>query len=334
MGGELARGGARRPGERKVSRFLARRAVEIVLVLAIMSFVIYALIGLMPGDPIDLMISADPHLTAADAARLKALYGLDQPLTERYWAWLKAAISGDFGYSRLYVQPALQVLLPRLGNTALLMGLSFALTLAIAWPLGIFAARRPGSGFDNAANFLSFAAISVPSFWLALMLILVFAVSLGWLPAGGISTIGDGGALDRARHLLLPVLTLTLVNFGPHLRYMRAAMIETLGQDYVRTARAKGAGEARILIHHALRNALIPVITVVALSFGSLFSGALITETMFAYPGMGKLIYDSVLSNDFNLALAGLLFATLMTLLANLAADIAYAVADPRIVYR
>jgi peptide/nickel transport system permease protein len=317
-----------------MSRFLARRAVEIVLVLAIMSFVIYALIGLMPGDPIDLMISADPHLTAADAARLKALYGLDQPLTERYWAWLKAAISGDFGYSRLYVQPALQVLLPRLGNTALLMGLSFALTLAIAWPLGIFAARRPGSGFDNAANFLSFAAISVPSFWLALMLILVFAVSLGWLPAGGISTIGDGGALDRARHLLLPVLTLTLVNFGPHLRYMRAAMIETLSQDYVRTARAKGAGEARILIHHALRNALIPVITVVALSFGSLFSGALITETMFAYPGMGKLIYDSVLSNDFNLALAGLLFATLMTLLANLAADIAYAVADPRIVYR
>jgi peptide/nickel transport system permease protein len=317
-----------------MSRFLARRAVEIVLVLAIMSFVIYALIGLMPGDPIDLMISADPHLTAADAARLKALYGLDQPLAARYWAWLKAALSGDFGYSRLYVRPALQVLLPRLGNTALLMGLSFALTLAIAWPLGVVAARRPGSGFDNAANFLSFAAISVPSFWLALMLILVFAVSLGWLPAGGISTIGDGSALDRARHLMLPVLTLTLVNFGPHLRYMRAAMIETLGQDYIRTARAKGASEARILIRHALRNALIPVITVVALSFGSLFSGALITETMFAYPGMGKLIYDSVLGNDFNLALAGLLFATLMTLLANLAADIAYAVADPRIVYR
>jgi len=317
-----------------MSRFLARRVIEIALLLAIMSFVIYALIGLMPGDPIDLMISSDPHLTAADAARLKALYGLDQPLIERYWAWLKAALSGDFGYSRLYVQPALQVLLPRLGNTALLMGVSFTLTLAIAWPLGILAARRPGSAFDGAANLLSFAAISVPSFWLALMLILIFAVYLGWLPAGGIATIGDGGFIDRARHLILPVLTLTLVNFGPHLRYMRASMIETLNQDYVRTARAKGAGETRILLHHALRNALIPVITVVALSFGSLFSGALITETMFAYPGMGKLIYDSVLSNDFNLALAGLLFATLMTLLANLAADIAYAVADPRIVYR
>ena len=317
-----------------MSRFLARRAVEILLVLAIMSFVIYALIGLMPGDPIDLMISADPHLTAADAARLKALYGLDQPLAERYWEWLKAALTGDFGYSRLYVRPALQVLLPRLGNTALLMGLSFTLTLAVAWPLGILAARRPGSAFDNAANFFSFAAISVPSFWLALMLILLFAATLGWLPAGGIETIGDGGGIDRARHLVLPVLTLTLVNVGPHLRYMRASMIETLGQDYIRTARAKGAGEARILLHHALRNALIPVVTVVALGFGSLFSGALVTETMFAYPGMGKLIYDSVLSNDFNLALAGLLFATLMTLLANLAADIAYAVADPRIVYR
>ena len=317
-----------------MSRFLIRRALEILLVLAIMSFVIYALIGLMPGDPIDLMIASDPHLTAADAVRLKALYGLDKPLIERYFAWLGGVLRGDFGYSRLYVRPALQVLLPRLGNTALLMGLSFTLTLAIAWPLGILASRRPGSLFDSAANLLSFAAISVPSFWLALMLILIFAVSLGWLPAGGDATIGDGGLIDRALHLALPVLTLTLVNFGIHLRYMRAAMGETLGQDYIRTARAKGASEARILLSHALRNALVPVITVVALSFGALFSGALVTETMFAYPGMGKLIYDSVLGNDFNLALAGLLFATLMTLLANLAADIAYAVVDPRIAYR
>jgi peptide/nickel transport system permease protein len=317
-----------------MSRFLIRRALEILLVLAIMSFVIYALIGLMPGDPIDLMIASDPHLTAADAVRLKALYGLDKPLIERYFAWLGGVLRGDFGYSRLYVRPALQVLLPRLGNTALLMGLSFTLTLAIAWPFGILASRRPGSLFDSAANLLSFAAISVPSFWLALMLILIFAVSLGWLPAGGDATIGEGGLIDRARHLALPVLTLTLVNFGIHLRYMRAAIGETLGQDYIRTARAKGASEARILLGHALRNALVPVITVVALSFGALFSGALVTETMFAYPGMGKLIYDSVLGNDFNLALAGLLFATLMTLLANLAADIAYAVVDPQIAYR
>jgi peptide/nickel transport system permease protein len=317
-----------------VTRFVVLRLLQMAVVLAVMSFVIYALIGLMPGDPIDVMIASNPHLTPADAARLKALYGLDRPLLERYWAWAQAALGGDFGYSRLYVKPAFAVLLPRLANTALLMGASFALALGLALPLGIAAARRPGSWFDRAANLVAFAFISVPSFWLALVLILVFAVALGLLPAGGIATVGDGGVADRLAHLVLPVATLTLVNLGGHLRYMRAAMIETLRQDYIRTARAKGAGELRVLLAHALRNALIPVITVIALSFGSLFSGALITETMFAYPGMGKLIYDAVMGNDFNLALAGLLLATAMTLVANLAADIAYAAADPRISYR
>jgi peptide/nickel transport system permease protein len=317
-----------------MGRFVLVRLVEVAVVLAVMSFVIYALIGLMPGDPIDLMITADPHLTATDVARLKALHGLDRPLGERYLAWARDALAGDFGYSRLYARSALATLLPRLANTGVLMGASFVLALAIALPLGIAAARRPGGTFDNLANLLSFAGISIPPFWLALMLILVFAVTLGWLPAGGIAAIGDGGPLDRLSHLALPVATLTLASVGGHLRFMRAAMIETLRQDYIRTARAKGASEARVLLGHALRNALIPVITVIALSFGSLFSGALITETMFAYPGMGKLIYDAILGNDFNVALAGLLFATLLTLLSNLAADIAYAVADPRISYR
>jgi peptide/nickel transport system permease protein len=305
-----------------------------MLVLAVMSFIIYALIGLMPGDPIDQMLTADPHLTAADAARLKALYGLDRPLGERYLAWAHAALSGDLGYSRLYAKPAVAALLPRLANTAVLMLSSFVLSLAIALPLGAAAARRPGSALDTAANLLSFAGMSIPPFWFALVLILVFAVALGWLPAGGIATIGDGGVIDRARHLVLPVTTLTVASIGTYLRFARAAMIEALRQDYARTARAKGASEARVLWGHAFRNALVPVITVVALSFGSLFSGALITETMFAYPGMGKLIYDAILGNDFNLALAGLLFATLLVLLSNLAADIAYAAADPRISYR
>jgi len=300
----------------------------------VMSFIIYALIGLMPGDPIDQMLTADPHLTAADAARLKALYGLDRPLGERYLAWARAALSGDLGYSRLYAKPAVAALLPRLANTAILMLSSFTLSLAIALPLGAAAARRPGSALDIAANLLSFAGASIPSFWFALVLILVFAVALGWLPAGGIATIGDGGIADRARHLVLPVTTLTVASIGTYLRFARAAMIEALRQDYARTARAKGASEERVLWGHAFRNALVPVITVVALSFGSLFSGALITETMFAYPGMGKLIYDAILGNDFNLALAGLLFATLLVLLSNLAADIAYAAADPRISYR
>jgi peptide/nickel transport system permease protein len=317
-----------------VTRFIAIRLLQMLAVLAVMSFIIYGLIGLMPGDPIDLMLTADPHLTSADAARLKALYGLDQPLAKRYAAWAQAALSGDFGYSRLYSTRVTAALLPRLGNTGLLMGTSFLVALGLALPLGVLAARRPGAAFDVAANLAAFAGISVPPFWLALMLILVFAASLGWLPAGGVATIGDGGVLDRLRHLVLPVATLSAASLGGYLRFMRAAMVEAMRQDYVRTARAKGASEARVLWRHALRNALIPVITVVALSFGSLFSGALITETMFAYPGMGKLIYDAILGNDFNLALAGLLFATLLVLLSNLAADIAYAAADPRITYR
>jgi peptide/nickel transport system permease protein len=317
-----------------MTRFILLRLLQALAVVAIMSFIIYTLIGLMPGDPIDLMISSNPHLTSADAARLKALYGIDRPLLERYVAWAAAALQGDFGYSRLYLQPALQTLLPRLGNTALLMGASLLCAYTLALPLGIAAARRPGSGYDNAINLLCFAGISVPPFWLALMLILIFAATLGLLPAGGIATIGDGGLADRLRHLVLPVTTLTLASMGAHLRYVRASVIETLRQDYIRTARAKGASELRVLAHHALRNALIPVVTVLALSFGSLFSGALITETMFAFPGMGKLIYDAILGNDFNLALAGLLLATATVLLANLAADIAYAAIDPRISYR
>jgi peptide/nickel transport system permease protein len=306
----------------------------VLAVLAVMSFIIYGLIGLMPGDPIDLMLTADPHLTSADAARLKTLYGLDQPLAKRYATWAQAALSGDFGYSRLYATRVTAALLPRLGNTGLLMGTSFLVALGLALPLGVLAARRPGAAFDVAANLAAFAGISVPPFWLALMLILVFAASLGWLPAGGAATIGDGGVTDRLRHLVLPVATLSAASLGGYLRFVRAAMVEAMRQDYVRTARAKGASETRVLWGHALRNALIPVITVVALSFGTLFSGALITETMFAYPGMGKLIYDAILGNDFNLALAGLLFATLLVLLSNLAADIAYAAADPRITYR
>jgi peptide/nickel transport system permease protein len=317
-----------------MTRFVSTRIFQMIVVIAIMSFIVYALIGLMPGDPIDLMISSNPRLSPADAVRLKAIYGLDKPLIERYFAWARAALTGDFGYSRLYLQPVLNVLIPRLGNTAVLMSASLICAYALALPLGMIAARRPGSIADNLVNLLAFAGISVPSFWLALMLILVFAATLGWLPAGGVETIGDGSLPDRLRHLVLPVATLTLVSMGAHLRYIRASIIETLRQDFIRTARAKGAGEFRVMAGHALRNAFIPVVTVLALSFGNLFSGALITETMFAYPGMGKLIYDSILGNDFNLALAGLLVATVMVLLGNLAADIAYSAIDPRISYQ
>jgi peptide/nickel transport system permease protein len=315
-------------------RFIATRLIEIAAVLAVMSFLIYVLIGLMPGDPIDLMRSADPHMTAADVARLKAVYGVDRPLLERYLAWAHATLSGDLGYSRLFGTPVVAALLPRLANSLALMGLSFLLAFVCALGLGIAAARRPNSSLDAAINLFCFASVSVPTFWLALILILVFAGELGWLPAGGMATAGAAEAGNRLRHLVLPVATLTIANLGGYTRYVRAAMRDALAQDHIRTARAKGAGEVRVVFHHALRTALVPVVTILALSFGGLVSGALVTETMFAYPGMGKLIFDAVMGNDYNLALAGLLLATATTMAANFAADLAYAWLDPRVSYR
>lgn len=310
---------------------LSERLLHSLIVLLIMSFVIYALMGLMPGDPIDLMVSADPKMTSADAERLRALYGLDTPLVERYLNWLTSALKGNLGFSRLHAKPVLEVLLPAMGNTVVLLGLAFALSLLIALPLGIFAASRPYTKTDYVINFAAFAGISTPPFWLALLLIILFAVIWGILPAGGMGTLGEGGLWENFRFLILPIMSLTIASIGGHTRYMRAAMIETLRQDFIRTARAKGLSEPRVILGHGLRNALIPVVTIIALDFGTLFSGALITETIFAYPGMGRLIFDSIMGNDYNLALLALLLATALTLTGNILADIAYNRLDPRI---
>ena len=313
--------------------FLTRRLVGIAIVLTVMSFVVFILIGLMPGDPIDIMIASNPDLTPADGQRLKRLHGLDLPLWERYTNWLGGLLSGDFGFSRTYNRPVLDILLPRLGNTVMLLGLSSLVAIAIAIPLGVIAATRPQSPLDSAINLFCFAGISVPPFWLALVFIIFFAVTLGWLPAGGMGA-PDIGLFGRLEFLVLPVATLTIASLAGYTRFARAAMIEVLRQDYIRTARAKGLGPGSTVFGHGLRNAMLPLTTIIALDFGSLFSGALITETMFGYLGMGKLIYDSILGNDFNLALVGLLLATLVVLIGNFLADIAYAVLDPRISFR
>ncbi len=314
-----------------MARFLAGRLFESLIVLAVMSFVVYLLIGLMPGDPVDLMISGNPKMTSVDAERLRALYGIDRPIVERYLTWATAALHGDFGYSRTYTQPVLDILWPRLGNTIVLMGISLALALAIAIPLGVYAAFRPYSRADYAINLFCFAGISVPAFWFALLCIILFAVKLQWLPAGGMETVGATGFVDRVQHLILPVLVLTVFQIGSFTRFLRASMIQTLRQDYIRTARAKGVGTMRLLLGHAMRNALLSLVTIVGLSFGSLFSGALITEIMFSWLGMGKLMYDAILGNDYNLALVGLLFATGATLLGNFLADVAQVALDPRV---
>jgi peptide/nickel transport system permease protein len=319
-----------------MSRYLAARAVEIAVTLALMSFIVYLLIGLMPGDPIDMMLSGDPKMTSADAARLRAAYGVDKPLLERYAAWGVQALQGNFGYSRSFGQPVLDVLGPRLVNTLELAGLAFVLSIAIALPLGIWAAARPHSRADYLINLFCFAGISTPPFWLALLLITLFAVALGWLPAGGMADLRPDATwqtivAQKVRFAILPVLTLTLLQLGSYTRFMRGAMIETLRQDFIRTARAKGAGERGVLLGHAFANALAPMLTVLGLSFGGLFSGALITETMFAWPGMGKAIYNAILENDYNLALVGLLVATFATIVGNLLADLALVAVDPRV---
>ena len=314
-------------------RYFAHRAFEAGLLLVAMSFVIYLLLGLMPGDPIDIMASGDPDMTSADVARLKALYGLDRPLVERYANWAAAALSGDFGFSRLHTRPVLEVIGPRLWNTTVLMGLSFFFALIIAIPLGILAAVRVRTWIDYGINLIAFAGFSLPSFWLALLLILLFSVTLGWLPAGGVQSVGRDDWWDWFLHLIMPVTALTLLTMGRIIRFTRAAMIEALRQDYIRTAKAKGLGTVSVVVGHAMRNAMIPVVTVLALDFGTLFSGALVIEQIFAYQGMGKLIYDSILGSDFNVALVGLLFATALTLISNLGADVIYGWLDPRITY-
>lgn len=308
------------------------RLWQSVIVILVMSFLLYLLIGLMPGDPIEMMLEGNPAITSDMVAQLRALQGLDQPLYYRYWNWLRAGLQGDFGYSSLYYLPVMQVLWSGLLVTLQLMAITVIVSIPLALLLGILASRKPNGWVDNAIGLFAFASISLPNFWFALLLIMLFSVQLGWLPASGTPLLSHEATLwDTLKHMIMPVTVLALIYVGPLLRYVRASMIETLSSDYIRTARSKGLSEAHIIVRHALRNALIPMVTVVALSFGSLFSGSLITEAIFGINGMGKMIYDAISRFDFNLALIGLLLATIVTLLCSLLSDLAYALLDPRI---
>lgn len=305
------------------TRFVLARLSQMLLTLGVMSFLVYMLVGLMPGDPVDLMMAGNPHMTPEDAARLKALYGLDQPLLTRYGQWLQTLLSGDAGYSRLYGLPVGEVLMPRLLNTALLMGLSLLLTLLISLPLGVYTAVHRGSAADKIINIFCLSFMSMPAFWLALLLISFFAVTLHWLPASA--------ALDQPLSLLLPVLTVTLASLAVYIRHMRSAMVEALKADHIKTALAKGCSPRRVVWNHAFKNAVPPVVTLMMLDLGALFGGAVTIETIFAYPGMGKLMFDAVMGNDFNLALMGFLLLTTFVMLGNFLADIAYHCLDPRV---
>lgn len=317
-------------------RFLLGRAVQGGLVLLVLSLAVYLLIGLMPGDPIDLMVAGDPNLSAADAARLKALYGLDQPLLSRWWGWLGELVQGRLGYSRLYGRPVLELVAERLPLTLLLVGLGLGGALLIAVPLGVLAAAQPpgvlGALIDGLVNLLAYAAAALPVFWSGLLLILLFAVQLGWLPPHAAAAADPALPWgERLAALILPVTVLILATLPSYLRQTRQGVREALDSPYIRLVRAKGAGPVRVVLRHALRNAAIPLATLLALDLGMLVSGAVVTETIFALPGMGRTIYEAIMGSDYNLALVCLLLACAATLIGTVLADLAYAVLDPRI---
>lgn len=307
-----------------MTRILATRLAQIAFTLAILSFCAFALIALMPGDPIEVAIAGDPRLTAEDAARLRALHGLDRPFIERYLAWASGLLRGDFGYSRLFAQPVAALLGPALMSTLALAGTALVIALVVGVALGALAASRP-----RAAPFVDAIAVmgqAMPTFWLGILLIIAFAVTLGWLPAGGAAEQGIG-----LHHLVLPVATLAIAHLAAYARHSAASLETTLTEPWIRSARARGASEARVLVRHAFPNAALPVLQIAALDAGALAGGALVTETVFARPGMGKLLYDAVMGNDTNLALVALLLVALVTMLATLGADLAQRALDPRL---
>lgn len=320
--------------------FILRRIVQTLVVIAVLSYVCFGLMNLMPGDPVEMMISSNPKITAADVVRLRSFYGLDQPMYKRYLSWVGDLLQGELGYSRTYRIPVTEMMGPALFSTFILSVASLTFSLLIAVPLGILCALKPNSRTDYIVNLFNFAGISVPSFWLGIVLIIIFAVNLQWLPAGGYQTTGMeyetdwDEIVDKAKFLILPVLSLSIQSIGRFSRFTRSSMLEAMRNDFIRTARAKGLSSQVVIWKHGFRNALIPLITIVALSLSSIFSGALITESLFAYPGIGRLLYSSIMGNDFNVAMISFMISVSMVLLMNLAADLLYGVVDPRVSYK
>ena len=316
-----------------MGRYLARRLLQAVPLLIMITLVIYLLLRATPGGPLSLY-EGDPSVTAEDIARLRTQLGLDEPPPVQYVRWLGEFVRGDWGWSLVTKRPVLQMIAERLPNTLLLMSVTFGVTLAIAIPVAVLSAIRQYSLFDHAATTLAFVGHSLPTFWIGLMLIMIFAVGLRWLPAGGMYTLSEPfSAGDRLRYLILPVLTLALFDATHYTRYLRSSLLDVIRQDYVRTAYAKGLRERAVIRRHAFKNAAIPLVTVIALDLPQLFSGALITETIFAWPGMGRLFWEAAGRVDYPVLMGIFTIATSLVLLFNLVADVVYAYLDPRIKY-
>jgi peptide/nickel transport system permease protein len=319
-----------------MGRYLIRRSLQAIPLLFLLSVFMFLLIHALPGGPEQVIFN--PHLDSVGRANLRARFGLDDPLPIQYVKWLGHSLVGDFGSSFATSQPVSQVLAQRFPNTVQLFSISLLVALVLAIFLGVISGVRQNTALDYTVTTLSYFGLAMPAFLLGLFLQDIFAVQLHWLPVSGTASLGYtfdpfNSFLDHGLHLVLPVIALSVLFVAGWSRYMRASMIDTTKQDYMRTARAKGVSPASILVHHALRNAVIPLITVVAIDFGAVAGGATITETIFAWPGMGSLFLDSLQSRDYPVLLAILMLSGFFVILFNLIADVLYGVMDPRIRY-
>ncbi len=313
-----------------MSAFLARRLAQAVLLLVVVSMIGFAILHLAPGGPMS-QFAAGGEMTQADLDRIADQLGLNRPLPVQYAEWFWRMLSGDWGRSYRDQQPVLHIIASHIGATMQLMLTSTLLAMVLGAWIGILGAIRRYSLFDSLATIGAMIALSIPTFWFGLVIIYVFSVGLGWLPAGNRYTIGDDSLLGHLHHLIGPCIVLALVSTAVWSRYMRSSMLDVVNQDYIRTARAKGVPERQILLRHALRNALLPMITITGLHVPTLLSGALVTETVFTWPGMGRLFLDSISYRDYPVVMGILMFTAVLVLLGSLIADLLYGVADPRV---
>ena len=313
--------------------YIVRRLLQMIPMTLGLTVIIFAIIQAAPGGPEGALLESgrfvDPEVIESYRQRL----GVDQPVPVQYVRWLGAAVTGDLGVSFSSSRPVSELILERLPATLELMAVSMLLAAVIALGLGIVSAVKQYSWYDHLGTGLSFLGLAMPVFWFALILQLVFGVWLGWLPVSGTGTVGDWSLGDHLAHLVLPATVLSLHYIASWSRYLRSSLLAVLHSDYVRTARSKGLPERTVIGVHALRNALIPVVSVVALSMAALFSGAVITETIFAWPGIGRMFVQAMFSRDYPVLMGILLMGSVMVMVFNLIADVLYGVLDPRIRY-
>ncbi len=319
-------------------RYLVRRLFLMIPLLIGITIICFAVIHIAPGSPTDLQTQMNPKASAEMKERLQAMYDLDKPLHIQYFLWVKKLASLDLGTSfSPDMRPVADKIFERLPITIILNVLSMALIIVIAIPIGVLSAVRQNSKFDKLAGIFVFIGFSIPTFWLALLMMILFGVYLDWLPISGIRSPNHeylpplAAVLDFLKHLILPVLIAAFGGLASYSRYMRSNMLEVIRQDYIVTARAKGLSERVVIFKHALRNALLPLITILGLSVPGLIGGSVIFETIFAIPGMGQLFFQSVMSRDYPVVMGILVIGAVLTLLGNLIADLAYGLADPRI---